>query len=79
MQEKWILKAKYRRKIITFYMDTNFIELSTLLYYYYIIALLLLLFIITFVEGIYNYVPETNHVLGYIIIIINFWFIQWQC
>ena len=29
-----------------------------------LLLLLLLLFVVTFMQGIYNYVPETNHVSG---------------
>jgi len=56
-------KAKYGRNIITSYINTNVIELSTLIYYYSTITLLLLLLLSTCMEGIYNYIPETNYVL----------------
>ena len=93
MQEKWIWKAQYKKNIITFYRNTNVIELSTLIYYYSTVTLLLLLLLLFIIcmEGVYNYIPETMF-LGFTITTIttttttttavtssSFWLIEYTC
>jgi hypothetical protein len=33
-----------------------------------ITIIIIIIIIITFMQGIYNYIPETNHVLGYVML-----------
>ena len=56
-------------------MNTNVIELSTLIYYYSTVTLLLL---ITCMEGIYNYIPETMFLGFTTTTTSSFWFIQYM-